>query len=415
MRPPIAITGFGAVCALNGASAGMGTEAIARALAEGRTGVARPTHGPFQPDLHVGQVPLTNAELCERIGPVFTEYALGASRTHSRTTLLALLAAEEAVRGLEDTTRIGVISASTVGGMDLSEAHFDDWRNGRMDQARLAVEHPVSRHTDLLTDALSSDGFRTTISTACSSSANAIALGARLLQQGRARRVLAGGTDALCRFTIEGFRALSAMDTEPCRPFSPDRRGMNLGEAAAYLVLERVDDAIDDGRTPLAILGGWGNSNDAHHATATSPEGNGPYAAMREAIERAGLRPEDIDHINAHGTGTENNDGTELRAMERLFGTVPPFTSTKALTGHTLAAAGALEAVIAIQCLRMGLVPAGFPVAGPMPGHSAMPVAAPERRPLRAVLSNSFGFGGNCAALVLTNAGSPPENTTRNA
>ncbi|MBX2974100.1 MAG: beta-ketoacyl-[acyl-carrier-protein] synthase family protein [Flavobacteriales bacterium] len=407
MNPPIAITGFGAICALHRASESIGTEAVARALAEGYRGISTPGHGLPYPDLHVGQVPLTNAGLRERLG-------LGDDGPRSRTALLALLAAQEAVRDLDGTADMAVISASTVGGMDLSEDHFDDWRNGRMEQARLALEHPVDAHTRFVADALDARGFTSTISTACSSSANAIALGARLLQQGRARRVLAGGSDALCRFTIEGFRALSAMDTEPCRPFSPDRKGMNLGEAAAYLVLERADDVQRAGRTPLAFLGGWGNSNDAHHATATSPDGDGPYAAMREAIERAGLRPEDIDHINAHGTGTANNDATELRAMERLFGTVPPFTSTKALTGHTLAAAGALEAVIAIQCLRMGLIPAGFPVAGPMPGHTAMPVTAPERRPLRAVLSSSFGFGGNCAALVLMNAAPPPTTSTGN-
>ena len=393
MNPPrIAITGMGAVCAL-----GTGIADITAVLVAGRTGLRPSVRLPYgeQP---FGEVGADNAVLESLIEGRFSPLP------RSRTALLALLAAKEAMAGTADPRDTAVISASTVGGMDLSEDLFDDWRNGRMERAAMALEHPVYAHTRAVADAVGAQGFTTTISTACSSSANAIALGARLLQQGRARRVLAGGSDALCRFTVEGFRALSAMDAGPCRPFSADRKGMNLGEAAAYVVLERAEDALRDGRVPLALLGGWSNSNDAHHATATSPEGNGPYAAMREAIGRAGLAPEDIDHINAHGTGTDNNDATELRAMERLFGTVPPFTSTKALTGHTLAAAGALEAVIAVQCLRNCLVPMGFPVEGPMPGHTAMPVTTPQRRPLRAVLSSSFGFGGNCAALVLMNA-----------
>lgn len=386
----IAITGAGAVCSI-----GIGTEEIAHALLDGRSGIGHPLLGLPYPDLHVGEVRLSNAGIRERLG-------LGADGPRSRTALLALIAAQEAVTG-HGNESLAVVSASTVGGMDLSEDHYDEWRHGRFSEARVAMEHPVHAHTRAIADALGARAFSTTISTACSSSANAIALGARLLRQGRAERVLAGGADALCRFTIEGFRSLSAMDPGPCRPFAPDRKGMNLGEGAAYLMLERLDDAIREGREPLAILGGWSNRNDMHHATATSPDGRGPYLAMKDAIDIAGLAPSDIEHINAHGTATENNDDTELRAMERLFEPVPPFTSTKALTGHTLAAAGALEAVIAVQCLRLGLIPCSRP-ADIMPGHSASPVPAPIRKQLRNVLSNSFGFGGNCSSLLLMNA-----------
>ena len=387
----IAITGAGAICSI-----GMGTEEIAQALLEGRSGIGHPTLGLPYPNLHVGEVRLDNDELRARLN-------LGAEPPRSRTALLALLAVNEAVR-TADNADMAVISASTVGGMDLSEAHYDDWRNGRMDHARAALEHPVHAHTQAIARAIGSRAFSTTISTACSSSANAIALGARLLQQGRAKRVLAGGADALCRFTIEGFRSLSAMDMEPCKPFSPQRKGMNLGEGAAYLVLERLSDVVREGREPLAILGGWSNRNDAHHATATSPEGRGPFLAMSDAIERAGLRPSDIAHINAHGTATDNNDDTELRAMERLFDPVPPFTSTKALTGHTLAAAGALEAMIAIQCMRLGLIPSARRADAVMPGHTATPLSASLRTSVRNVLSNSFGVGGNCSSLLLMNA-----------
>jgi len=387
---PIAITGAGAVCAI-----GLDTAEIALALAEGRSGIV-PRQLPHLPELHFGEVALSNGELAARLG-------LGENGPRSRTALLALMAVKEAVAS-NDNTDMAVLSACTVGGMDISETLFDDWRNGRLERARMALEHPVHAHTEAIARTIGSRAFTTTLSTACSSSANAIALGARLLQQGRAKRVLAGGADALCRFTIEGFRSLSAMDASACKPFSPERKGMNLGEGAAYLVLERLDDAQREGRTPLAILGGWSNRNDAHHATATSPEGRGPFLAMSDAIERAGLLPADIEHINAHGTATDNNDDTELRAMERLFAHVPPFTSTKALTGHTLAAAGALEAVIAIQCLRLGLIPCAHVSTAVMPGHSAMPLAAAQHKPLRNVLSNSFGFGGNCSSLLLMNA-----------
>lgn len=387
---PIAITGAGAVCAI-----GLDTAEIARALAEGRSGIVQ-RQLPHLPELHFGEVALSNAELAARLG-------LGEHGPRSRTALLALMAVKEAVAS-NDNADMAVLSACTVGGMDISETLYDDWRKERLEDARMALEHPVHAHTEAIARAIGSRAFTTTLSTACSSSANAIALGARLLQLGRAKRVLAGGADALCRFTIEGFRSLSAMDASACKPFSPERKGMNLGEGAAYLVLERLDDAQREGRTPLAILGGWSNRNDAHHATATSPEGRGPFLAMSDAIERAGLLPADIEHINAHGTATDNNDDTELRAMERLFAQVPPFTSTKALTGHTLAAAGALEAVIAIQCLRLGLIPSAHTNTAVMPGHSAMPLAASQHRPLRNVLSNSFGFGGNCSSLLLMNA-----------
>ena len=225
-----------------------------------------------------------------------------------------------------------------------------------------------------------------------------------MLRTGRADRVLVGGSDALCNFTIEGFKALSAMDTTGVtKPFSNERNGMNLGEGAAYLVMQREED-VADRSTILAYFIGGANRNDAHHQTATSPEGNGPYLAMKDCIEKAGLQPGDIDHINAHGTGTDNNDSTELVAMERLFGNVPEFTTTKALTGHTLAAAGALEAVIAIICMREGVIPAGHITTEPIAGCYSMPVSRTIRRQVKNVLSNSLGFGGNDTSILLTPA-----------
>ncbi|HQZ94069.1 MAG: beta-ketoacyl-[acyl-carrier-protein] synthase family protein, partial [Flavobacteriales bacterium] len=172
---------------------------------------------------------------------------------------------------------------------------------------------------------------------------------------------------------------------------------------AAYLVMQREEDVTDKIEILAYFLGG-SNRNDAYHQTATSPDGHGPYLAMKDCIEKAGLKPNDIDHINAHGTGTENNDSTELAAMERLFGSVPDFTTTKALTGHTLAAAGALEAVIAIISMREGIIPVGYSTTAPIEGRSAMPVSKSIRRQVKNVLSNSLGFGGNDTSILLSSA-----------
>ncbi|HQV52131.1 MAG: beta-ketoacyl-[acyl-carrier-protein] synthase family protein [Flavobacteriales bacterium] len=390
----IAITGMGAICSL-----GNDVSAISDALISGKRGIR-----PLQkldlgfPDLFLGEVQLTNKELAALLRDKVKDLP------RSRTALLGLVAAFSAIGNSASEERTVVISASTVGGMDLSEQHFSKWNSGNLDMIADAVEHPVGSHTAYIAQAIGSKAMRTTISTACSSSANAMILGGQLLRTGRADRVLVGGSDALCKFTIEGFMALSAMDTTGVtKPFSNERNGMNLGEGAAYLVMQREEDVTDKIEILAYFLGG-SNRNDAYHQTATSPDGHGPYLAMKDCIEKAGLKPNDIDHINAHGTGTENNDSTELAAMERLFGSVPDFTTTKALTGHTLAAAGALEAVIAIISMREGIIPVGYSTTAPIEGRSAMPVSKSIRRQVKNVLSNSLGFGGNDTSILLSSA-----------
>ncbi|MBK8949868.1 MAG: beta-ketoacyl-[acyl-carrier-protein] synthase family protein [Flavobacteriales bacterium] len=390
-RPPVAITGIGAISAL-----GTGTAAQLSGLRAGRSGIGRLTHLqlPF-PELWFGEVKATNSDLAA---------LAGVDPDRSRTVLLGLIAAQEALRdaGIGTDEVVDLLSASTVGGMDRSEAFATGWMAGGVDGIDRALGHAVGDHALQLAGHLGLRGLVTTLSTACSSSANALMLGAWLIRSGRAEVVLAGGTDALCRFTTEGFRALSAMDPTPCRPFSADRGGMNLGEGAAYLVLERADRAEARGRTPLAYLAGAANTNDAHHQTATSPDGEGPFQAMRAALEDAGRAPEAVDLINAHGTGTDNNDGTEQVAMERLFATMPPFVSTKSATGHTLAAAGALEAVFSVLAIRHGVVPANLRFAAPIEGSRSAPNTTPREARVSTVLSTSFGFGGNDSALVLT-------------
>ena len=190
------------------------------------------------------------------------------------------------------------------------------------------------------------NGIINTINTACSSSANAIMYGARLIKNGIARRAIVGGVDSLAKFTINGFNALHIFSPEQCTPFDENRKGLNLGEGAAFLILEKEEDI--NGKKVYAELTGYCNTNDAFHPSSLSDEGDGPFLAMQGALQSAGIHPSDIDFINAHGTGTENNDEVESKAMLRLFEKPPAFASTKANTGHTLGAAGAIEAVYSI-------------------------------------------------------------------
>jgi 3-oxoacyl-[acyl-carrier-protein] synthase-1 len=194
--------------------------------------------------------------------------------------------------------------------------------------------------------------YLATVSTACSSSANAILLGTRLIKHGFLDRVVVGGTDALTLFTLNGFNSLMILDHDRCRPFDNTRNGLNLGEGAAYLVLESGDAAKKEGKKPLCEIKGYGNACDAYHQTASSPEGHGAFISMKHALDVAGLEPNDIAYINTHGTGTRNNDLSEGTAIQRLFGdNIPKCSSTKAFTGHTLGAAGAIEAVICVISL----------------------------------------------------------------
>jgi 3-oxoacyl-(acyl-carrier-protein) synthase len=243
-------------------------------------------------------------------------------------------------------------------------------------------------------------GPRTTISTACSSSAEAIAVAARWLRAGRAERMVAGGCDLLSRHTLNGFASLLAVDPAGCRPFSTDRAGMSLGEAAAFLILEPRAAAESRGAQILALLAGAGNSCDAHHATAPDPDGRGAEQAMRAALAEAAIEPAAVDAINAHGTGTLENDRAEGRAIRRLFGPVPPLTSsTKGIFGHPLGAAGAVEAVVSILALLDQQLPGTCGLGELDPACEIEPLRAPRDHAVRAVLSNSFAFGGNNTAL----------------
>ena len=233
----------------------------------------------------------------------------------------------------------------------------------------------------------------------------AILAAAELIEQGEADLMLAGAGDSLSRLTLNGFGSLLLLDPNGCRPFDARRTGISLGEGAAMLVIEAEETAVARGAKILARLAGWGASCDAFHATAPQPEGRGALAAMQRALERGQLQPDEIDFVSAHGTATPDNDAMETRALKQLFGDrIPPFASVKRFFGHTLAASGAIKAVLAVQSLREQAVPGtpGFEVADEKLGLE--PVKEFRAQPVSRILSNSFGFGGNNVALVFERA-----------
>ena len=323
----------------------------------------------------------------------------------TRTSLLAIHAADEAIRdsGLSadeiSSTETALVGATTVGGMCLTDEIYHD---------ALAKDHgtPYLSSYDYASVSMALQerygmmGEVSTINTACSSSANSILFGARLIQHGFAKRAIVGGAESLAKFTINGFNALNILSSKPCAPFDRDRNGLNLGEGAAFLVLEREEDC--KGKKNYALLTGFGNKNDAYHPSSNSPEGYGPFLSMKEAMEASGLRSEDISYINAHGTGTENNDETESRAMLRLFEKVPAFSSTKSYTGHTLGAAGAIEAVYSILSLVHQEIYPSLSFKNPIVETGLIPVQRYARQEIKNVMSNSFGFGGNCSTLIFS-------------
>lgn len=388
------------------------TENLA-AFKAGRAGISAAEILQTNHNLPVGEIKMTNEALAQYAVAHFAHsgspYVLNQLVQWPRTALLSLIAAQEAWLPLApkaEGLRIAFISANTVGGMDLTEGFYAGYKSDA-DNANLnAVRyHECGAITELVVDALGLNCWSTTISTACSSSANSIMMGAKLLRQDLYDIVIAGGADSLSKFTLNGFNSLMILDKEPCRPFDEHRRGLNLGEGAAYLVLAGDKAMAQLGLEPSVIVSGYANANDAHHQTASSPEGKGNRMAMAQAIAEAGLQPPDISYINLHGTGTENNDASEGAAINDLFNNEPPpASSTKAFTGHTLGAAGAVEAVYAQLCIGGQFVLPHLRLETPMSALNWKPVSEMKAYKVNHVLSNSFGFGGNCSALVFSKA-----------
>jgi len=388
----IAVTGIGIVSAL-----GIGVEKNLAAISKGESGIsASPKLLHTKNKLPVGELRLSNEELHSIIGI--------SAQTHlSRTALLGILAVKEAMScvDIDFSKRVGLVSSTSVGGMDLTEHFFEKFivndSTGRLRDVRM---HDCASSTDAIASYCGINGYRTTISTACSSAANAVIAGAKLLKHNVVDYVLVGGTDALSAFTLNGFKSLMILDENICRPFDTSRAGLNLGEGAGYLLLQRDEDV----ESYYCRLGGYSNRNDAYHQTASSNNGNGAYLAMSDALQMANLQPHNISYINAHGTGTVNNDASESAALIRLFGkNVPPFSSTKGFTGHTLAAAGGIEAVFSVLSIKLGCRFPNLNFTSPIQDYGLTPILKFEDNIIvDCVLSNSFGFGGNCSSLLFT-------------
>ncbi|MCX6281284.1 MAG: beta-ketoacyl-[acyl-carrier-protein] synthase family protein [Bacteroidetes bacterium] len=396
----VVITGYGII-----SSIGINAAEVLQSLTEGISGIGGITR--FK-TIHKGKLPLaevkkSDEELLELFG------LTGKKKNYTRTSLLGIAAASQAVlmAGIKpgQKHRTGFISANTVGGMDRTEDFYPLFlENPSKGKLSGVINHDCGDSTDKIAGFLEIDDFITTISTACSSSANAIMLGAEMIKAGMLDRVVAGGTDAVTRFTLNGFNTLMILDKEGCRPFDENRAGLTIGEGSAFLVLEAEETALKEGKTIAGLLSGYGNANDAYHQTASSPDGIGAGLAMAKAIEMSGVVPGNISYINAHGTGTQNNDLSEGIAIQRLFGdNVPPFSSTKPYTGHTLGAAAAIEAVISLLSISHNCIFPNLRWITPMKELFIRPVACLQRDAgVEHVLSNSFGFGGNNSSLLFS-------------
>lgn len=329
--------------------------------------------------------------------------SLGESRSVPRTHLLASIAARQAMDGCTRPPD-AIILGTTTGGILTTEQLL---RSNDQQKERYR-HHGLNTVADYVAEQLNCTGPALVVSTACSSGVVAITLALRMLRRGQVETVLAGGVDSLSRLTYFGFHSLQLVDQAGCRPLDQNRRGMAVAEGAGMLLLtsQKTD-------TCFAELLGAGLSCDAYHPAAPHPEGQGAFRAMQQALADAGLCPEDIDYINLHGTGTPDNDLAESKAVRRLFSVPPPLSSIKGASGHSLAAAGAVEAVVATMTITRGLMPANTGLQKVDPALGLQPLTQPLEFPARAVLSNSFGFGGNNGSLIIGGADTFPHGTSR--
>lgn len=395
MSKKVAITGMGVI-----SSIGNSVEENYNALISSNAGISTIENFStrHKNDIKVGEIKFTNEELIKKLN-------LPPSNNYSRTTMLAVIAAKEAVKTANinniNDCKTGIISATSVGGMDMTEKYYYEHLTN-IDSRKYIESHNAGDSTHKIAEQLNlTSSFTTTISTACSSSANAIMLGARLIKAGKLDRVIVGGADCLSKFTINGFKTLMILSDTYSTPFDENRKGLNLGEAAAYLVLESDKIVKKNNKKVLGYVSGYGNANDAFHQTASSENGDGATLAMEKAFNVSGLKTTDIDYINAHGTATPNNDLSESRAIIRVFGNeVPDLSSTKAFTGHTLAAAGSIEAVFAILAMQNGVVFPNLNFKTPISNTGIIPITEVKYKNINHVLSNSFGFGGNCSTVI---------------
>jgi 3-oxoacyl-[acyl-carrier-protein] synthase II len=326
-------------------------------------------------------------------------------RRTSRTAQLAVVAAMDVAADLPPSDS-GVVMATTVAGLSELEPELVSdpaawYRRGGLGRAAC---YPITHVAEAAGDCLGAGGPRCAVNVACASGAMAIALAAQMLLDGAAPVMFAGGSDALCPFTLSGFHSLQALDPDPCRPFDQDRRGLNIGEGAAIFRLETFAGARARGVPILATLLGWAMTNDAHHLTAPHDQGRGLAACIAATLHMAGVTTADVGYVNAHGTGTPLNDAAETRAYEAAFhGRAQPIpvSSTKSYFGHCLGAAGALEAAVAVIAVCRGVLLPTLRLARPVESTAVdWLMGAPRRQPLAIAMSVSAGFGGSNTALL---------------
>ncbi|WP_026934309.1 beta-ketoacyl-[acyl-carrier-protein] synthase family protein [Christiangramia echinicola] len=386
----VAVTGMGIISAI-----GRDVEEAHFSLKIGKDGISYPDIlSTIHQNLPVGEIKLSNSELSEILN-------LPEDHAYTRAALLGVYAIRELLEnsGMErfpgDT---GFISGTSVGGIDKTEEHFYNYKENVADRKYIQAQHPGFT-TEKIAEYFGINGMVTTISTACSSSANAIMMGAQMIESGKLKRVIVGGSDCLTKFTLNGFNSLKILSENKSRPFDNEREGLNLGEAAGYLLLEAEDQMA--GENILGRVVGYGNANDAFHQTASSENGEGAFNAISRALKKAGLSASEVDYINTHGTGTRNNDLSESVALKRVFGDhIPEFSSTKGYTGHTLGAAGAIEAIFSLLSIQNGKIFPNLNFSNKMAETNLAPVTEIKSKHIETVLSNSLGFGGNCTSLI---------------
>lgn len=360
--------------------------------------------GPLWAALLAGRSAI-RAEADARFGPAFLARVARVpedprEQTRERAHLLALAASVETLATDALPPRSALVLGTTLGG----NRAYEEWLAGPRENP--PFQHGAGSPATFLARRLRARGPVETVSVACASGTAAIGRAWDLVATGEVEAALAGGVDALSPFVVSGFASLRALSPGPARPFDRKRSGLSLGEGAAFLLLESEEGAARRGRTPLAVIAGYGSASDAYHLTRPDPEGGGLLRAISAAVSSAGLAgnaERDIAFVNAHGTGTVFNDAMEARAFTRFFGTVPPVWGVKGALGHTLGAAGAFEALVSVLALREGRIPPTAGLDEPDPGFGLDLVrgGAREAPPGRFALSTSAAFGGTNAVLVL--------------
>jgi 3-oxoacyl-[acyl-carrier-protein] synthase II len=393
----LAVTGLGIICSI-----GRNRSEVWRSIVESRAGIGKLSRFP-------GETFPTDA--AAEVGAIddLLPIAGREAKRMSRSDLLAVIAANEAIEQANEGAtrpfsreRTIVSTGTSTGGLLEGESFYFDRlvRGRRRVGVSRVLQQPTSGPSDAVGRALSLGGGVLSNATACASAGAAIGMAGDLLRSHHADVAVAGGSDALCRLTYSGFNVLQAVDENPCAPFSAGRKGITLGEGAAYLVIERWDDALARGATILAELCGYGATCDAHHPTAPHEDGRGAQAAMCGALAEAG-NGERVDYINAHGTGTLLNDSAETKAILAAIGADVPVSSSKSYFGHTLGASGGIEAVISVLALQHQIAPPTLRLNTPAADCTLDYIPhTPRPMPITNVLSNTFGFGGSNVSLL---------------